>query len=1723
LGSVFLLVCLLFLFINLPVGKRIVKNKVQSYLSGKLKTRVIIGSVNYSLPQWLEINGVYAEDQKKDTLLFGEKILADIDMVKLIWGNTDIEKIVFKNIFFNISREEKDSAFNYQFVLDAFAGNKPAGKVDMDTAGLKLTLNRLVLDDVSLRFKDKNEGTDFYARIKSLDASLNKFRPDRINFAIKDFTASGIDFLMTTYKETKKDTVFIIPADTIARPAYGLYISAGTLDIRDANVTVENKISGMYYTNKVTHLALDNALFDLDRSLATGDYILLDSSFVRFTNPKQTVVKTPAKDTTTYIPWMIKAKQVSFTNNIIQFDDNNLAKTDGFDAGHFNVKEFDADISEFMYSIERTAGMVKQLRFKDSSGLALDTLHVNFLMTDTILSARELYVKTPQSLLQNHIEIKYDSLAGISANPRNSLISAVLKNSTLAFNDLYLVAPELKRAFPPDQFANNLVHFNTELRGNLAQVYVPYLQLVGFSGSSLNAHGTLYNLTDASKFYYDLYIDNGSFKKSDILKFVPPENRQSLEELPAIINLRGRVKGNKESLVSDIQTSGQGLALSGRFSLKNISDPAKLKYDFAISSSSFSRDFILGFIPPGTLPPEIRLPEKTYATGTISGNANNLVMDLKLNGSYGPLTVKGFIRNIKDPKNSAYDLFVTTSNYDIGKLISQDSVLGKVTGSFKLKGTGFDYKTMRSDITASVKQLQYKNYNYKNAEVTANFNNGIIDSKGSINDSSLVLQYDIKANVQGEYPSVNGFVNVDTAQLQKLNLYNDTLNFSLYANVQASNLKPRNLDINTRIDSINLQLGKDFYRMDTVSLIATSSGGVDNINFDAPFANLHANGAFDYDRIGDAVVQYVNHYYKVSNTATAVIPEQQVTFEGVIKKHPFPVAIVPGLTAYDDINFKGSFASAKTDSALNLTASVPYLAYQNNAVRNGSIDIRSRNESINYAINFDTLNYVRNTFYGTRLSGSAAHDSLSINTVTQDNKKTDWFGLNGSLFVKDDSYSFRLKDSLLLNYERWNAAPDNYISYSPAGLIVHNFLITSDTARIFINSRQEIVNSPIDIAIDDFNLKSISSVLNRDTLFASGILDAKMEVADLNKTIPAFTGNFTITGLELMQQPLGTVTGFAAKQSEDNITATLTLQGYGNDIAAKGNYYLNNEEQQFDAFVDIKKLNLASLQGFTFGSIRNATGNVYGNMNLQGKFSEPIWKGELNFDTARFTIAQLNTPFKINSQKIVFDHPGINFSNFIVLDSLDNQMKIDGSVSLNQGSVFDLKLDINATDFILLNAPRAINNEFYGFASVDVNALVTGTSVSPDIQGGIFVNDNSDVTIMIPERSYGKDASKTIVRFIDRDTFDVNPPVIPFMEENENRAAFAQFLNYNLNIEVKKNAALKIIIDPVTGDEIRVQGDAQLTAGLDPGGNLILAGTYELDQGYYVFNYQFLQRKFDLVKGSTIIFAGEPMRARVNITASYTVNTSAKDLLDNEVGTVDPLLANAFNQKVPFKVILYLTGELSRPTIKFDIQLPEESTVMNSDLRTTIENKLSQIRGDEAATAKQVFSLLLLGRFVGEQSSDFFRGNGNDFNDLARQSVSQFLSGALNEIAGNLLKGVDIDLNLNSYTDYSDGGSVQRTDLNVALSKTFLDDRLTIWIGKDFGVQGQDAAKANNNFIPDITVGYKLTKDGKYLLKAYRKNQFEVILDGYVVETGIGFIVTMDYDRFNELFKKKKK
>jgi hypothetical protein len=1728
--GILLLLSLSLLFLNLPVGKRLMKNKVQQYLQDKFKTKVAINSVDYSLPKWVEVKGVYFEDQKKDTLLYGGELRVDLSMFKLISGDIDIKKILLKDIAVNINRESTDSTFNFQYIVDAFSSATDT-TLAPDTAEMKLSLKKLELDNVVVTFRDNYAGSAFFASIDTLNGLLTDFHPERLRFAIDEFYARGVNYQMTMFKPS--DIYRVVESTDSTISPYQLKISAGKLNLHDVKVDVDDKVSGMYYSNNVHHLGLSAAKFDMNSYYAAGDSIILENSYVRFRNPK-TVDTVKAKTvSSSSSSWTFDVRNILFQNTSARYDDDNIKPQGGFDLAHFDVKNLQTQATGFLLTGDTTAVQVAQLAFSDQSGFQLDSTRIKFLMTEKGIEANEFYIKTPASLLRDNFRISYDSVAAITLSPQNTLVNARLKISNVAFDDLYTLFPFLKTSFDPAYFAHKQIKFNTELRGSLARAYLPYLQIEALDGSRLSGTATLFNLTNAEKFYYDLNLSQSSFRKSDILKFVPKETQQQFADLPEIINLTGHITGNRNNLKSNIRVSGRDLLIDGNFVLNNISNPSKLNYQFGIREGIFNKNFIMGFIPPGSLPPEINLPDRLSAKGSFKGTSNDFVADLKLGGSYGDMTVKGSMNNIKDPQRAAYDLVVGMTEFQIGKMISQDSMLGNITGKISAKGKGFDYKTMIADVQADIDAIDYNNYRYKNLAVRGQFNNGLINTKGRINDDALKTNFDFDINAKGSLPTAKGYLKMDTIQLKKLNLYDTTLNLSFIANLDAKDLKSRELDARLIIDSMHIQLGPKFYSLDSVSLVANSENGIDTIRFYAPFARASAYGAFDYDQVGNSLARYIDRYYNISNSVTAPssLKPQDLTFQANVYPHPLVMALVPNLNSYEEITMQGNYASDKSDSALKLILNVPALSYANYHVGRANLAVNGVTDQIDYLVTVDTLDISTSRLYGTRLSGDLAHDSLYLGFITQDNKKKDWFGLNGSLSANQNEYYFRLGDTVLLNYDKWNVADNNYIKYGPAGTIVHNFNLSYDTSLISINSRQEINNAPIDVNISKFDLGSISSIMGQDTLFASGSLDAKLEVTELEKNIPAFTGNLNISGLSILQQPMGNLSFSASKKSDNNIDAHLLLQGDKTDIEAGGSYFLNNPLTEFDGKLDVRKLDLSVIAGLSRGTIKQASGNMHGSIEASGRFANPDWAGELKFDTTSLTLNDLGSQFQITNQSVILNSPDIGFNNFTVKDSLGHEMIIDGGVRLLDNRDIQLGFAVNATEFILLNAPSPINRDFYGHAAADINIGITGTATAPVIEGDVFVNEKSDVTIVIPQTNYNKDAAKGIVRFIDRDTFDINPPVVKFKEEKEGSPEYGKFLQYNLNLELNKYSSLKIIIDPTTGDEIKLQGDAQLNAGVDPGGNLVLAGNYLVDKGYYIFNYQFLQRRFEIEQGSLVTFGGEPMNAIINVTAVYNINTTASNLVENELSaSSDPILTNSFRQKLPFRVLLNLTGTIAKPTIKFDIVLPDNSATnvpIGSDVRSTIDNKLSQIRGDESSMNKQVFSLLLMGRFVGEQSSDFFKGNGGDFSDLATQSVSQFLSSALDEIASDLFKGIDVDLNLNSYRDYSNGGNSQRTDLNVALSKSFANDRLTITVGKNFGVQGNDAAakaaQNSNSFLPDINLAYKLTKDGKYMVRAYRRNQYEVVLDGYVVETGVGFVVTMDYYRFRQLFMNRKK
>ena len=394
------------------------------------------------------------------------------------------------------------------------------------------------------------------------------------------------------------------------------------------------------------------------------------------------------------------------------------------------------------------------------------------------------------------------------------------------------------------------------------------------------------------------------------------------------------------------------------------------------------------------------------------------------------------------------------------------------------------------------------------------------------------------------------------------------------------------------------------------------------------------------------------------------------------------------------------------------------------------------------------------------------------------------------------------------------------------------------------------------------------------------------------------------------------------------------------------------------------------------------------------------------------------------------------------------------------------------------------------------------------------------MTIVLPQNEPGVASREGIVAFIDKDA-PFSDSLFMASYDSLNTSSL-QGMDVAVNIEVDKAADFTLIVDEGNGDFLNVRGDAQLSAGIDPSGKITLAGTYEIEEGSYDLTFNFLHRKFDIVKGSKITWEGEPTDANVNITAKYTASTAPLDLVKNQLGDVSAAQRNTYLQKLPFDVMLTMEGKLLKPTISFDIILPDNKNYgVSNDILANVRTKLDMLRQEEAEMNKQVFSLLLLNRFVAE---DPFNSSGStSASTLVRQSVSKLMTEQLNRLASDLVKGVDLNFDIDASDDYTTGERQSRTELNVGLSKRLLNDRLTVTVGSNFEIEGpQNSNQQASNIAGNVVIDYRLSEDGRYMLRAYRKNDYQGVIDGYIVETGIGFIITVDYNQFRDIFKKNR-
>ncbi len=1661
IASVIFLVLLVVVLIQVPAVQNFAKNKAVNYLQGKLHTKVAIGHIDIGLPKSIVLENVYFEDQHRDTLLAGKKLEVDVSMLKLLHNTLEINEVNLNGMTLNVNRGA-DSVFNFDYITKAFSSEqKKTPKPTDTTSTMKMSVGTIILDQIKIAYDDKITGNDVVFHLGHFDTKIKDFDMDKMKFTIPKITLSGFDAYIR--QKTMPAATTAATPDTAATKPMNMSLNLGTIDISKINVDYASDT--MSAKVNLGRLLVEMKKIDFkNQNIGISSIELSDTKAgITFAQPqaaKQKVVHAIKKLDTLVKPvqsqkgWAASLDKFVLANDDIKFDNN----------------------------------AQKPLK----KGIDFGHMHISDLNADF-----ENLVYNPDTMSGKINSFTFKEKSGLALQKFQTDFFYGPKNAYL--KDLLVETP------------------HTTIQKDV-EVSYPSIAAV---------------TKDMGKLSINANLDGTHVAVQDVLLLMPTMAGQLKGIQNETFRINGKVTGKMNDLnVPNFEVYGlSGTHIKASAKLHGLPDMNKANFDVKLADFSTNRPDIDRLAPKGTIPPNISVPENIHLKGTFKGGMYTFNTKMSLRTSLGAVDLQAALRNGNNKKQATYNANLKVNNLNVGAITKQPKMVGSVTLSTDISGTGLDPKTASLKFKGAVQSAYVKGYTYKNLIMSGTAHDGSYTASAKMADPNIHFSLDAKANMNKKEPSVSATLMIDSVNLKNLNFSTTDTRFhgKIVANVPTAD--PDYLNADVEATDLLYVSGTQRIKLDTVSFKSTANADSSTIRLKAPMIYAHMAGKYKLTQIGDAMQDAISKYYNTSIASGKAKPKytpENFTFDIHLTKTAIAQQLVPDLKQLDPVLITGHFNSQTGDLAVN--GSMPKVIYGANTVNNFKLAINTLNNSaqpnsgfvsnaLNYNLSVDEVKAGSSIdILNTSLSGYAQNNKLNLSLQVRDINKKERYRIAGVFSIQPDEYQFSfLPNGLLLDYTQWTVASDNALQFGNKGILAKDFSLSNAGQVLSIASATQTYNAPLNVDFKNFHIETLTKMAQQDSLQVGGVINGTAQVSNFQKS-PVFIAAINVGNFNFKGDTVGDIAIKVNNQTANAYNANVTISGKdGNNVNLTGTYF-TTPESRFDLTLNINQLSMKSIQGFSFGSIKNASGNITGQLKITGTTTAPSIRGDIKFNKVGFNVSMLNSYFSMPNETITFNNDGVLFDNFTLVDSTGNKAIITGNIYTKTFTDFKFGMNIHMDNFRAVNSTAADNKLFYGKLFLNSDISIRGDMNKPVVSATLTVNDKTDFTVVLPTEDPSLEDRKGVVEFFDEKQPKLDSIMLAKRLDSLKKSEL-KGMDVNATININKAAKFTVVVDPDNGDIVQIQGEAHLNGGIDPSGKISLTGTYVVENGSYNLAYATIKRKFLFKKGSTITWQGDPTQAQINITATYVANVPPIDLVQQQ----DPNSTEGtmLKQKLPFNVNLMLKNQLLAPQISFNIVLPDSNYTVSPTIISTVQDRLSQVRQDTNEMNKQVLGVLVLGHFIGDNPLQS-QGGSSGINGAIRSSVSSLLSDQLNKLAGNLIGGVQLSFGLTSGEDYSSGTATNRTDLNVGLSKQFLNDRITVTVGNNFNLEGAQSGEKSADIAGNISVGYKLTEDGRYLIRAYRKDEF-IVVEGEVVETGVGFTLTYDYNRFIELFKGRNK
>ena len=1474
------------------------------------------------------------------------------------------------------------------------------------------------------------------------------------------------------------------------------------------NITLYDLISSNITINS---FALENANINLYR---TGADSLFSYSFLlkAFSDPDKISKKTKSES-----KWTFSIIKVSLNNVRFRYNDEPAGIDLTAVLGELELKMDKTDLQQKLLSVNR---------------LYLSGSKIEYKTFDTTSSATNIAAPLPNSAVNWKVTAKSivmdnNSIAyGADNKPE---IKDAFDVNHLNINNLKLEATDLfysrdatqisiENFSAIDQNKFSITKFETEFSMDQHTISLKNLK-AGTTNSSIIAdlsiqYSSFKALKDSIPFLgLKLKLEDVSINNADVLYFKPQLIKQPFfSNKTNNTTISGSVNGKVNNLRGEnmLIKTGVGTLLRTDFSITGLPDAAIAYFNFPnLKLNTTRRDILM--MAGSAIPVSIDLPENLTLNLTFKGTTKSFESTMGVGGSFGSANLFATI-----DKNKNFSCKVSMTGFGLGSLLRDTAMFGPVSLTAEAKGHGLDKNTMTAKIDAEVSEIYLNRYTYHNLIIDGNIRGQEFEGNVNLNDENAIFDFDGLVNINSDQEHYKFRLNVQGADLQKLNFTKEDIRIGLNAEADLKGGTVNEMNGTAGISNMVLTSGNKIFKLDSVLFASINEPNKSELNISSALIGIKYSGNISPAGLPAELSDFIDSYFLFSDSIKTNIQSIASDFTFEIQLHNHPVlsqVLLPQLKEFEPGIINGSFDKEKNE--LKLNATMKKLVFGTTEINNLALIVNSDPLALSYEISGSNISKAQVKLDNLLIAGKLENKSLFVNVSSITDNEDKKLVIRSQITREKNLYMLVLNpEEFYLMNNRWNIAADNYIKFGKDSLLIHHLFMTNNESQINIASVHDKFNDDLNLEIKNFKLDDISRIIEKDTSLVKGNMNGNVLLKRVDNKY-GIIADARISDLYVRDISIGDLSIRADNPTTERFDLNVNLSG-DNNLTAQGYYIPAGDNNLISLKADIQSLSMRTFEAFSMGQITESAGTLTGNLTIQGASDKPEILGELVFNDAFIKPAVLNSRLELKHETVELKDDGIYFNSFTLLDAGKNSAIIDGSVKMKKFKDFVFNLNVNTKDFLLFNTTIKDNKEFFGRMIVDSRIEVNGPITLPVVNAEIKMKKGSIFTFAVPEEKLSTDKGEDVVEF--EDSLKLNSILF---QTGENAASRSSFTGFDLSsvIQIDKDATLRLLMDPSTTDSLVVKGEAALSLTIDRSGKLSLTGSYNIDEGSYLVSFEsIIKRKFEINSASTIIWNGNPLDAEISINATYAVRASPIDLVADQMSGLSQVEKSAYIQKFPFLILLKLRGEILHPEISFEIQLaPEDKGILGG----AVNAKLILLNDDPSALNKQVFALLVLNRFIQENplQSDANVGASS----IVRATVGKLLSAQLNQLSSKVAPGVGLNFDIQSYDDYSTGQAEGRTQVELGLEKQLFNERLSVQVGGTVDVEGAKAEQNSpSDITSDVTIEYKMTKDGRFRLIGFRHNQYEGAIDGLLTETGMGVSYVHDFNIWKYFFRPKK-